>query len=213
MYLSKKELDEELMSEIAKFAGTYKATDAANAAYGEGEALLDLIVLDDGRLRDGGIASRQPILYPNQQPMFVEKRDDGSYLCIITDSTDYVQCKYYIYPQGVVEEKFADDSYLVNTVYIHVFQSDDEEAFDIIYYQNPEEQQTDSEKSNEGNIYMTNEPSIPTMMFEYPDSWYIDIDAEECESDYESVILKTSVVQKLITILQKWNSADIMGIS
>ena len=186
----KKELDEELMSEIAKFAGTYKATDAANAAYGEGEALLDLIVLDDGRLRDGGIASRQPILYPNQQPMFVEKRDDGSYLCIITDSTDYVQCKYYIYPQGVVEEKFADDSYLVNTVYIHVFQSDDEEAFDIIYYQNPEEQQTDSEKSNEGNIYMTNEPSIPTMMFEYPDSWYIDIDAEECESDYESVILK-----------------------
>ena len=67
MYLSKKELDEELMSEIAKFAGTYKATDAANAAYGEGEALLDLIVLDDGRLRDGGIASRQPILYPNHR--------------------------------------------------------------------------------------------------------------------------------------------------
>ena len=164
------EQDEEVMREFAKFAGRYQATEEANAAYGDGENLLDLEVMQDGSVSKGGTADSRPDFYRSDKPRSITKMEDGSYLCVFD-----AKSKYYLYPKGTAEVKLEDDEYWVNTVYIHFLQFD-EETLDIIYVQK--------------NItYLTKESSIPTMMFEYPDSWQID--SEEHESDYESVILKS----------------------
>lgn len=163
------EPDEELMQEFAKFAGSYQATEEANEIYGDGENLLDLEVMEDGSVSKGGRAESRPDFYRSDKPKSITKMEDGSYLCVFD-----AKSKYYVYPKGTAEVKLEDDEYWVNTVYIHFLQFD-EETLDIIYVQ-------------KNVTYLTKESSIPTMMFEYPDSWQID--SEEHESDYESVILK-----------------------
>ena len=76
------EQDEEVMREFAKFAGRYQATEEANAAYGDGENLLDLEVMQDGSVSKGGTADSRPDFYRSDKPRSITKMEDGSYLCV-----------------------------------------------------------------------------------------------------------------------------------
>lgn len=117
------------------FAGTYRPCDIFHDWYGGGEKVADLVLMNNGMLKDGGMYfQEQP--YPQVAPIEVTKQEDGSYLCQLTDENVSPQESYTIYPEGVVGELLYgnDETFLRNTPYIFYLSEGDGGVFDIIYY-------------------------------------------------------------------------------
>lgn len=171
-----------LNGDFSEFAGTYKATEWTNDGYGGGQRLDDLM-LDNGGIITGGGAFYSPEPYPRQKPISVEIDEDGSYKCIVNEETDMVGNIFYIYPAGIVEERFKDDEQLVNSVYIRYVQIDGGIS-EMVYYK------TASTKSTAGlNTYKTKDSSMPEFAIDYPDNW--SIKDEEAQSNGEWSLIQS----------------------
>lgn len=136
-------IDAVLNGDFSEFAGSYKATERCNDMYGGGQPLANLELHEDGSVSGGG-SWYSPEPYASLKPKSITKNDDGSYLCVITDEGDVIENKYYIYPEGIVEERVSDEKYLVDAVYIRIIQVDGGVS-DIIFYKDNE---TDKSKSD-----------------------------------------------------------------
>lgn len=177
-------IDAVLNGDFSEFAGSYKATESANDGCGGGKPLADLELHEDGSVSGGGPwYLSEP--YPLQKPKSITKNDDGSYLCVITDESDVIENRYYIYPEGIVEERVSDEEYLIDTVYIRFIQVNGGVS-DIVYYK---EEEADKTRSGNGtDTYTTKHGSTPTVAVDYPKTWFVD--REEMNQDYEWDVIK-----------------------
>lgn len=119
--------------DFSQFAGTYQAGENDNNGYGGGEPLEPLVLQDNGVITGGGAwYSSDP--YPASEPISVEKREDGSYLCQITFFDNAAQSYFLIYPEGVVGEYTAglDTQFLTDTLYIECLHIDGG-VMDVVY--------------------------------------------------------------------------------
>ncbi len=128
--------DDLLNFDFSEYAGTYRATDWSNEGYGGGKRLDDLVLDNDGVVTGGG-PSFWPNPYPAKKPISVEIDIDGSYKCVVNVKEKNSGDIFYIYPVGVVEDRFKDDEILVNSVYIRYLQLDGGVS-DIVYYKTQE---------------------------------------------------------------------------
>jgi hypothetical protein len=124
--------DDALDFDFSEFAGTYKATEFTNDAYGGGQS-LDNLVLDKDGIVSGGGAYFHPNPFPVKAPTSVEIYEDGSYKCIVNEEIALSGDVFYIYPVGVVEERFKDDEVLVNSVYIRYYHVDGGVCDEVFY--------------------------------------------------------------------------------
>ena len=127
------EQNDEILSELrngdfSRFAGSYKASRIDNENYGGGEDLENLVLNADGTTSGG------ESFYPRTKPLSVEKQEDGSYFCKVTDRTSFT-----IYPEGVIEksQRFKESNGYFNDLkgkvcinYIHA----DGGVMDVFYY-------------------------------------------------------------------------------
>ena len=173
-----------LNGDFSEFAGTYKATDNSNNLYGGGLPLRDLELHADGAISGGGTSDNYD-MYPNTKPKSITKNEDGSYLCVLTDASDGVENKYYIYPEGTAQEDVSDQDYLVENVYIRCIQIDGGVG-DIIYYKEKIKDTTPA--VNGKKTYTTKADAIPSISMDYPESWHVD--SEDIDRDYEWDVLK-----------------------
>lgn len=120
--------------DFSYFAGIYKPCGIYDDWYGGGEPLLNLILQENGIIIGGGMwFDENP--YPATEPISVIKREDGSYLCQVTYTDEYLQKYFLIYPQGVIGENpyIYNDPLLTEKVYIQ-YMVFDGGVGDIIYY-------------------------------------------------------------------------------
>lgn len=179
-------IDEVLNGDFSEYAGTYKATENDNNNYGGGQPLSDLELHEDGSVSGGG-SWYSPEPYPSLKPKSITKNDDGSYLCVITDENDDIENRYYIYPEGVVEDRVADEKYLADSVYIRYIQIDGG-VLDIVYYKDTKTDKTQSD--NRTDTYTTKHGSTPAFVMDYPETWFVG--QEEMDRDYEWDVLKNN---------------------
>lgn len=177
----KEPTDGVLYGDFSEYAGTYKATEWSNDGYGGGQRLDDLQLSDEGIVTGGG-AYYSPEPYPCKAPISVELEDDGSYKCIVNEEEKYSGDIFYIYPEGVVEDRFKDDEILVNAVYIRYIHLDGGVSDKVFY-------KVDSTESNKGlNTYTTKDTSMPEFVIDYTSNW--SIKSEEVQSNYEWDVLQ-----------------------
>lgn len=131
-----------LSGDFSYFAGTYKASDDSNRAYGSGEDLFNLQLDDDGIVTGGG-SHYLPDYYSKSKPISVTEQEDGSYWCQVTYDTEtakeysmILQEYFIIYPNGIPKENSyypLDNDFMIGTPCIrYVFI--DGGVSDIIYY-------------------------------------------------------------------------------
>lgn len=167
--------------DFSEFAGTYRATEWTNDGYGGGQRLDDLVLDKDGIVTGGG-SYFYPEPYPVKKPISVEICEDGSYKCIVNEETGQSGDIFYIYPAGIVEDRFKDDEILVNSVYIRYVHMDGGVSDKVFY-------KIESTGSADGWItYTTKDTSMPELAIDYPDSW--SVKSEEMQSDYERDVLQ-----------------------
>lgn len=114
--------------------------------------------------------------------MSVEICDDGSYKCIVNEETNQSGDVFYIYPVGVVEDRFKDDEILVNSVYIRYVHIDGGVSDKVFYKVKA------TESAGELNTYTTKGSSMPEFSIDYPSNW--SIKSEETQSNYEWDVLQ-----------------------
>ncbi|MGN0342903.1 MAG: hypothetical protein ACI4DO_08925 [Roseburia sp.] len=186
------EIEDEVLNELidgdfSRFAGTYKARESDNDAYGGGKPLADLELREDGSVLGGG-SWYSPNFYPSSKPISVSKNEDGSYLCILADGSDGVEDKYYIYPEGVADDRIGSDTFLVDTVYIRCVEVDGG-VMDIIYYKD-DSGETSSSSDELCNTYITKDNRMPVFSIDYPDNWSIQKELiSENDEEYEYDVL------------------------
>lgn len=130
--------------DFSYFAGTYRPCGVYRDWYGGGEDIADLILREDGVIVGGGFWY-YPDPYPETEPIWVTKNEDGSYRCQVTapgieDGIVVSQNYFLIYPEGVIGENpyIYNDPTLTKTVYIQ-YMSQDNGVVDIIYLKVEEE--------------------------------------------------------------------------
>ena len=124
---------------IEQYAGTYVACDIYNSWYGGGKELEPLIINTDGSV-SGGTASWASD-YPDNAPISVELKDDGTIWSQIDYVDEEMQNYYIIYPQGVKGDTPFDKGsenedmrkMLMDNIYVEYVQLDGG-VLDIIYY-------------------------------------------------------------------------------
>lgn len=122
--------DNVLKGDFSAFEGNYMATLEHHDAYGGGKKLSFLTLNTDGSI-SGGNSYYSEGFYPTSKPIFIEKKEDGSYICKITED-----CHYTLYPTGVIEDNeyvTEHQGYLKDTVYINCMVVDGG-VLDVTYY-------------------------------------------------------------------------------
>lgn len=181
--------DEEEFS-FSTYAGTYIPTEWSNDAAGGGQNLNDLVLGDEGIITGGG-SYYLTDMYPEKKPISVNKEDDGSYRCIVNKVEDNLEDVFYIYPVGVVEERFKDDERLVNSIYIRYVKYDGGVS-ELVYYRIDEADLNDSanivdisdvklDQHYTTKYGQVNSVTCPTFSFDYPSNWKIDFE------EYDSI--------------------------
>lgn len=164
-------------------AGTYRATDWTNDGYGGGQKLDDLHLSDEGIITGGG-SYFSPEPYPAKKPLSVELAEDGSYKCVVIEEEQYSGDIFYVYPEGVCEDRFKDDEKLVKGVYIRYVHLDGGVSDKVFY-------KVDKSESLVGmNTYTTRDTSMPEFAIDYPNNW--SIKSEEVQSNYEWDVLQNT---------------------
>lgn len=184
------EINEETTEEgfdFSEYAGTYRATEWSNDAYGGGQSLDDLVMDNKGIITGGG-SYYSPNPYPVKEPISVEKESDGSYKCIVNEESNTSGDIIYIYPEGVVEKRFKDDENLVNSVYLRYVHIDGGVS-DVVFYKiagYDEVETVDTSGVKLDQHYTTkygeiNSVTCPAFSFDYPKNWKI------TSEEYDSV--------------------------
>lgn len=128
-------LNELRQGDFSRFAGVYQATENDSDACGGGEPLEPLVLQEDGAITGGApkYYYGEP-MYPANEPISVEKMEDGSYLCQLTYERHAWQSYYYIYPPGTAGHYTAglDAQTLTDALYIECLIIEDS-VLDIIY--------------------------------------------------------------------------------
>ena len=179
-----KEPEDTLLNfDFSDYAGTYRATDWTNDGYGGGQKLDDLHLSDEGIITGGG-SYFSPEPYPAKKPLSVELAEDGSYKCVVNKEEQYSGDIFYIYPEGVCEDRFKDDEKLVKGVYIRYVHLDGGVSDKVFY-------KVDESESLAGmNTYTTRDTSMPEFAIDYPNNW--SIKSEEVQSNYEWDVLQNA---------------------
>lgn len=179
-----KEPEDTLLNfDFSDYAGTYRATDWTNDGYGGGQKLDDLHLSDEGIIT-GGESYFSPEPYPAKKPLSVELAEDGSYKCVVNEEEQYSGDIFYIYPEGVCEDRFKDDEKLVKGVYIRYVHLDGGVSDKVFY-------KVDESESLVGmNTYTTRDTSMPEFSIDYPNNW--SIKSEEVQSNYEWDVLQNA---------------------
>lgn len=116
------------------FAGTYEPCGIYNEWYGEGKSIENLVLQENGVITGGGMwYDSSP--YPEEEPLFASKQEDGSYLCLVNSDDNGTQSYFLIYPEGTIGDNpyVYNDPFLTERVYIQYITTGDE-PLDIIYY-------------------------------------------------------------------------------
>ena len=126
-------LSELQQGDFSRFAGVYQATENDSQGYGGGKPLNPLVLQNNGVITGGGAWFYEE-MYLAEEPISVEKREDGSYLCQLAYENDAWQSYYLIYPPGTVGQYTAglDAQTLTDALYIECFVLDGGVS-DIIY--------------------------------------------------------------------------------